>query len=140
MKVIKFIKFVKSGTYFITLKTLKLYKLYSMQDCVFCNIINHTIESEFLLETEDLIVIKDVLPKAPVHLLVIPKKHIVSIYHLTAEDEPIVGKMIFAAKQMTEKLGVGESGYKLVFNVGRDGGMVVPHLHLHVMGGKKLAE
>ena len=93
-----------------------------------------------LFEDNELIVIRDILPKAPVHLLVIPKKHIMSIGHVEVGDEPMVGKMIFTARKMAEKFGVSETGYKLIFNVGRDGGMVVPHLHLHLMGGKKLAE
>jgi histidine triad (HIT) family protein len=111
-----------------------------MDDCVFCNIVNRTIESEILFENERLIVIKDILPKAPVHLLIIPKKHILSIVHTEAEDEPLVGEMIIVAKQMAQKFGIGETGYKLVFNVGRDGGQVIPHLHLHLMGGKKMGE
>ena len=111
-----------------------------MDDCVFCNIVNKTIESQILFEDAELIVIRDILPKAPVHLLIIPKKHIVSISHTEAVDEPLIGKMVFVAKQMAEKFGVAETGYKLVFNVGRDGGMVVPHMHLHLMGGKKMGE
>jgi histidine triad (HIT) family protein len=111
-----------------------------MDDCVFCNIVNRTIESQILFENERLIVIKDILPKAPVHLLVLPKKHILSIDHLETDDEPLVGEMIVLAKEMGKKYGVGETGYKLVFNVGRDGGQVIPHLHLHLLGGKKLGE
>ncbi len=111
-----------------------------MEECVFCNIVNKTIDSQFLYENEDLIVIRDILPKAPVHLLAIPKKHIVSVHHAEASDEALIGKLIFAAKEMAEKFGVGETGYKLIFNVGRDGGMVIPHLHLHLLGGKKLPE
>jgi len=111
-----------------------------MDDCVFCNIINKTIEAQIIFENERLIVIKDIMPKAPVHLLVIPKKHIVGVSHLEAMDEPIVGEVIFTAKEMAVKHGVGESGYRLVFNVGSDGGQVIPHLHLHLMGGKKLGE
>ncbi len=111
-----------------------------MDDCVFCNIINKTIEAQILFENERLVVIKDILPKAPVHLLIIPKKHILSITHVEAEDEALVGEMIFTAKEMAVKYGVGETGYKLVFNVGRDGGQVIPHLHLHLMGGKQMGE
>lgn len=111
-----------------------------MGDCVFCNIVNNTIDAEILFSDKDLIVIKDILPKAPVHLLVIPKKHILSINHIVAEDETVVGKMIYVAKEMAEKFGISETGYKLVFNVGRDGGQVIPHLHLHLLGGKKFAE
>lgn len=111
-----------------------------MEDCVFCNIIDKTIEAEFLFENEDLIVIKDILPKAPVHLLIIPRKHILSINHVEQEDEKLAGEMIFVAKEMAKKFGVYETGYKLVFNVGRDGGQVIAHLHMHLLGGKKLPE
>ncbi len=111
-----------------------------MDDCVFCNIINRTIESQILFENERLIVIKDILPKAPVHLLIVPKKHILSITHTEAVDEPLVGEMVVVAKNMAIKYGVGETGYKLIFNVGRDGGQVIPHLHLHLLGGKLMEE
>ena len=111
-----------------------------MDDCVFCNIINKTIPSEFQFENGNLIVIKDIAPKAPVHLLVITKKHIVGVNHLDAADGQLAGEMIFTAKDMAEKNGIAESGYKLVFNVGADGGQVVPHLHLHILGGKKMTE
>lgn len=111
-----------------------------MDDCVFCNIANKTIESKIEFEDDKLMVIRDILPKAPVHLLVIPKKHIMSVKHVEEVDEPMVGEMIFVARKMAEKFGISETGYKLIFNVGRDGGMVVPHLHLHLMGGKNLGE
>lgn len=111
-----------------------------MNDCVFCNIINKTIESEIVFENNNLIVIKDILPKAPVHLLVIPKKHIQGINNLGEGDEALVGEMVFVAKEMAAKFGIAETGFKLVFNVGRDGGQVIPHLHLHVMGGKPLGD
>ncbi len=111
-----------------------------MEDCVFCNIVNKTIDSEVLFENENLIVIRDILPKAPVHLLIVPKKHIMSVNHIEDLDKSAVGEMIYVAKQMAEKFGVSETGYKLVFNVGRDGGQVIPHLHLHLLGGKKLPE
>jgi histidine triad (HIT) family protein len=111
-----------------------------MEDCVFCNIINKTLESDVLFENEKLIVIRDILPKAPVHLIVIPKKHTLSLNHLETGDSSLVGEMIMTAKQMAEKYGVNETGYKLVFNVGRDGGQVIPHLHLHLMGGKNMGD
>ena len=111
-----------------------------MEDCVFCNIINKTIEAEALFQNQDLIVIRDILPKAPVHLLVISKKHILSINHVEEADAKLVGEMILAAKDMAQKFGVAETGYKLIFNVGRDGGQVIAHLHLHLLGGKMLPE
>jgi histidine triad (HIT) family protein len=111
-----------------------------MTDCVFCNIINHTIGAKILKETDDLIVIDDILPKAPVHFLVIPKKHIESIHHLEDADAPLGGKMLEAARDVAKEKGIAEKGYKMVFNVGKDGGQVIPHLHLHVLGGKKFSD
>jgi histidine triad (HIT) family protein len=111
-----------------------------MEDCVFCNIINKTISSQILFENEHLIVIKDILPKAPVHLLIIPKKHILGVDHLDQVDAGVISEMVMTAKKMGEQYGVSETGYKLIFNVGRDGGMVIPHLHLHLLGGKKMPE
>ncbi|PIR95968.1 MAG: histidine triad nucleotide-binding protein [Candidatus Doudnabacteria bacterium CG10_big_fil_rev_8_21_14_0_10_42_18] len=111
-----------------------------MDDCVFCNIVNKTIDSELLFENENLIVIRDILPKAPVHLLILPKRHVMSVNHIEELDKAVIGEMVYVAKQMAEKFGVSETGYKLIFNVGRDGGQVIPHLHLHLLGGKSLGE
>lgn len=109
-----------------------------MDDCVFCNIINKTIESQILFEDENLIVIKDILPKAPVHLLVISKEHILSFNHLEPRHKDMIFDALQTAKKMAEKYGIDQTGYKLLCNVGRDGGQVIPHLHLHIMGGKNL--
>ena len=111
-----------------------------MDDCIFCNIVNKNLESQILYENGELLVISDILPKAPVHLLVITKKHIISAGHLEPVDSPLIGNMVLAAKEMAAKFGIDQSGYKLIFNVGRDGGQVIPHLHLHLLGGKKLPE
>lgn len=109
-----------------------------MEDCVFCSIVNKVLEKELLYEDEKVVVFKDILPKAPVHLLIVSKEHIISLNHLTDAQEDLVGHMINIARKMALKYGVYESGYRLVFNVGRDGGQVIPHLHLHLMGGKNL--
>ncbi len=111
-----------------------------MDDCVFCNIINRTIESQIIFEDANLIVIKDILPKAPVHLLVISKEHILSLNHLEDRHKDLLWDGMLTAKAMATKFGIDQTGYKLLVNVGRDGGQVIPHLHLHVMGGKNLGE
>ena len=111
-----------------------------MDDCVFCNIINKTIDSKLLYEDGEIVVIQDILPKAPVHLLIVPKEHIPSVSKLLPRHEPLSGKMVYVGKDMAEKNGIAESGYKLIFNVGRDGGQVVKHIHLHLLGGKQLPE
>lgn len=109
-------------------------------DCVFCNIINRTIASEFVYEDDRLAVIKDIMPKAPVHLLVFPKKHISNVNDFMSEDASLIGEMILAAKTEAQKAGVADTGYKLVLNVGKHGGQVISHVHLHVLGGKQLPE
>ncbi len=110
-------------------------------DCVFCNIVNRTIASNNIVhETEDIIVIKDIMPKAPTHLLILPKQHIESVNELTAEQASLAGKLIMLAKDMADKCGVADTGYKLVFNVGKHGGQTVKHLHMHMLGGKQLPE
>jgi histidine triad (HIT) family protein len=109
-------------------------------DCVFCNIIAGDIPAEFLYQDDQLMVIRDRFPKAPVHVLVIPKRHIASIADIAESDTALVGELIVRAKLVAVELGVADSGYKLVFNVGADGGQVVPHIHLHLLGGAKLHE
>lgn len=106
-------------------------------ECIFCNIAAGRTETDFLYESDDLVAFKDINPHAPVHLLVVPKKHIRSINDLTDEDGPIVSQMIAAGKRMAHQVGVAASGYKLVFNVERGGGQVIFHLHLHLIGGWK---
>jgi len=104
-------------------------------DCTFCRIVNGQTATPFLFENERIVVFKDINPHAPVHLLIVPRKHIRSINDLSDEDGPVVAEMILTAKRMAEKAGVSESGYRLVFNVERGGGQVIFHLHLHLIGG-----
>ncbi len=106
-------------------------------DCLFCNISKGQIPTEFLFENDTLVVFKDINPHAPVHLLIVPKKHIRSINDLTDDDQPILTEMIMTARDMAAKVGVSQSGYKLFFNVEKGGGQVIFHLHLHLIGGWK---
>lgn len=102
-------------------------------DCIFCKIGKGEISSDVVYEDADVKVFKDIHPKAPVHLLIVPKEHIESIAHLEANHSDIVAKIIYRAKDAAKKVGL--KGYKLVFNVGREGGQLVDHLHLHLLGG-----
>ncbi len=110
------------------------------EDCLFCKIVARTLPAEILFEDDKTIVLKDIHPKAPVHVLVVPKQHIDSIASLSEGDDALIGHMVLIAQQQAAELGVGESGYKLIFNVGQHGGQTVPHIHLHVLGGKQLQE
>ncbi len=88
-----------------------------------------------MYENDTLVVFKDINPSAPVHLLIVPRKHIRSINDLTEEDREIVSETIIAGRDMAKQEGVSESGYKLLFNVEKGGGQVIFHLHLHLIGG-----
>ena len=107
-------------------------------DCIFCKIANKEISSEIVYEDNEVIAFKDIKPVAPVHLLIITKKHIPSVDHLEAEDKELIGSLFLAARKIAREQGVAETGYRLVFNVGPDAGQTVDHLHLHLIGGHKL--
>lgn len=104
-------------------------------DCQFCKIVNGDTSTQFLYENDTLVVFKDINPHAPVHLLIVPRKHIRSINDLTQDDKNIVSEMITIARDMAKKESVSSSGYKLFFNVERGGGQIIFHLHLHLVGG-----
>lgn len=104
-------------------------------DCLFCKIIRGETDTRLVYETDHLVVFKDINPHAPVHLLIVPRKHIRSINDLAPEDGPIVADMLLAAPVVARQAGVNQTGYKLFFNVERGGGQVIFHLHLHLIGG-----
>jgi histidine triad (HIT) family protein len=108
--------------------------------CVFCKIANKEIPADFLYEDDLVVAFRDVHPLAPVHVLVIPKKHIASIADIGDSEECLMGRMILAAKKIAEDLQISENGYKLLFRVGKHGGQEVEHIHLHLIGGAKLKE
>ncbi len=105
------------------------------KDCIFCKIVNGEIPTEYLYEDDTLIVFRDINPHAPVHILIVPRKHIRSINDLTENEREIISHMIMVGKDIAQKESVNSSGYKLLFNVERGGGQVIFHLHLHLIGG-----
>jgi histidine triad (HIT) family protein len=107
-------------------------------NCLFCKIANKEMPSEIVYEDNAVLAFKDIKPVAPVHLLVITKKHIPSVNHLTSDDKDLVGKLFLVAQKLAREQGVAETGYRLVFNIGKDAGQTVDHLHLHLIGGEKL--
>lgn len=108
--------------------------------CIFCKIIKKEIPSEIVYEDGEVLAFKDVQPLAPVHILIIPKKHLDSINDLAEEDTQLAGKLIIVARALAEKFDISEKGYKLLFRVGEWGGQEVPHIHLHLIGGAKMFE
>ncbi len=107
------------------------------KSCLFCQISSGETATDILFENDTLVVFKDINPAAPVHLLIVPKKHIRSVNDLTEADQPILSEMMMVAKDMAAQHGVAKSGYRLFINVERGGGQVIFHLHLHLIGGWK---
>lgn len=108
-----------------------------MSDCIFCKIASGDIPSKKVFENEDVIVFHDIDPKAPVHVLIVPKKHSQSVNQLSVEDmTEVLPVMYQAAKKAAAELGVHDTGYRLVVNTGEEGGQTVAHLHMHLLGGR----
>lgn len=107
-----------------------------MKDCIFCKICRHEVSSDIVAEDSETIVFKDIHPKAATHFLIVPKKHIHSVSAVSPEEWSVVMNIIKKAAEVAR--GQGLTGYKLIFNVGREGGQVVDHLHLHLLAGGKI--
>jgi len=105
------------------------------KNCVFCRIARDETDTEILHANEQVIVFRDIRPQAPVHLLIVPRKHIRSVNDLAAEDAPILGELFRVAQEMARRLNIARDGYRLFVNVERGGGQVIFHLHMHLMGG-----
>jgi histidine triad (HIT) family protein len=105
---------------------------------LFQKIIAREIPAKIIAEDEDIIVFQDINPQAPVHVLLVPKKPIPRLDEATAEDETILGKLLLKAQEMARALGIAEAGFRVVINSGQNGGETVPHLHVHLLGGRSL--
>ncbi|MEA1958047.1 MAG: histidine triad nucleotide-binding protein [Chloroflexota bacterium] len=106
--------------------------------CIFCKIIKGDIASEIVYRDDRVVAIRDIEPKAPIHVLVLSVEHIASLSATTDEHRPLIGHMVAVANELARSEGIAESGYRLVINSGPDAGQDVHHLHLHVLGGRKL--
>jgi len=107
-------------------------------DCLFCKIVAGDIPAAKVLETDDVLVFRDITPQAPVHLLAVPKRHIRSMADMGPDDSNLLGDLIGAANEAAGASGLGERGYRMASNVGEEAGQTVLHLHLHIMGGAPL--
>lgn len=107
--------------------------------CPFCLIANGKLSADVLYQDTDVTVFRDIHPVAPTHLLIIPNKHILSVAQLEEEDGALIGKMFLVAKEMAKREDVDNAGFRLITNTGSDGGQSVFHLHLHLIGGRKLS-
>ncbi|MFC1860487.1 histidine triad nucleotide-binding protein [Chloroflexota bacterium] len=108
-------------------------------DCIFCQIVAGEIPGDILYQDEEVLALRDINPQAPTHLIIIPKRHIPSLAHLSEADSLLIGRMVAVANQLAKREGISEGGYRLAINCGKEGGQLVPHLHLHLLGGRKLA-
>jgi histidine triad (HIT) family protein len=109
-----------------------------MADSIFSRIISRQIPAQIVFEDEQVLAFRDIAPKAPVHILVIPKKPIANVGEATATEEPLLGHMLLVAAQVARQENIDRTGYRLVINKGPDAGESVPHLHIHVLGGRSL--
>ena len=109
-----------------------------MGDCLFCGIANHEIPSEIVYEDDRICVYKDIAPQAPVHALMIPKKHIESLDDVSEEDQELLGYMLLKVHEMVKLLGI-ENGYRVVSNNGENAEQTVKHMHLHILGNRKFS-
>ena len=117
-------------------KTARRYRF--MEDCIFCKIARGDIPSKKVYEDETVLAFHDIDGKAPVHVLVIPKKHIQNIISFEEEDRALQNHLLDVIKKVAEEMGVSETGFRVVANTGADGGQTVNHLHFHILGGRSL--
>jgi histidine triad (HIT) family protein len=108
-------------------------------ECIFCQIASGKIPSDRVYEDEEVIAFRDISPQAPVHLIIIPRRHIPSLTHLSQADSALIGRMVAIANQLAKGEGVADKGYRLAINCGKEGGQAVPHLHMHLLGGRNLS-
>jgi histidine triad (HIT) family protein len=106
-----------------------------MSDCIFCKIASKQIQTPLLFENERVIAFRDIAPKAPTHLLVVPKEHLPTVNDFQGSHAALVGELILTAARLAAREGIAESGYRLIFNCNAEAGQVVFHVHLHVLGG-----
>ena len=107
-------------------------------NCIFCQVAAGEIESEIVYRDERIVAFRDINPQAPVHILIIPQKHITNLGEASSADIELLGHCALVAAEIARTEGVAESGYRLVLNVGRDGGQAVDHLHFHLLGGRRM--
>ena len=109
-----------------------------MSDCLFCRMVEGEVPTDPLYDDDLVFAIRDINPRAPVHFMMIPKEHIPTANDIRGEHGPVITRMFTAVREVAVEEGIGESGYRLAFNVGDDAGMTISHLHLHCLGGRQL--
>ena len=107
-----------------------------MSDCLFCGIVEKKIKGNLLYEDNSVVAFKDINPKAPVHILIVPRKHIATLSDLGRDDGEIVGDIFLVATKLAQEQGIAQKGFRIVVNAGADAGQTVFHLHFHLLGGR----
>lgn len=108
-----------------------------MIDCLFCRIVAGESPADVEYEDDEVFAFKDIYPKAPVHVLIVPRHHVTSIQTMTEADVAVIGRCLLVARLLGERAGYGERGYRVVVNCGPEGGQVVPHVHFHLLAGRR---
>ncbi len=108
-------------------------------DCIFCKIAAGEVPSDVVYRDEQLVAFRDINPQAPVHILVVPVAHVTYLSEFTDEQASLLGRMVLVANQLARREGIAEKGYRVVINCGQQGGQLVPHVHLHLLGGRSLS-
>jgi histidine triad (HIT) family protein len=111
-----------------------------MEDCVFCKIIAGQIPSDIVYHDDIVVAFKDINPVTQVHLLIVPREHIAYLTDLTEKQAGLVGHMILVVNKLAQQTGIAEKGFRVVINVGSEGGQMVPHLHMHLLGGRRMSD
>jgi len=109
-----------------------------MEECLFCSIVNKKVPANIVYEDEQVIAFRDINPQAPVHLLIMPKKHIPTIVDLTSEDKDLIGEIYLVAQKLASQESIAQCGFRIVANCNADAGQAVFHIHFHLLGGRKL--
>ena len=107
-------------------------------ECIFCRIIAGQIPADVVFQNEDFIAFRDIHPQAPKHILIVPKSHIASLTEADDKQQGLMGRLLLVAKEVAQKENIAAKGYRVTINCGPDGGQLVPHLHLHLLGGRRL--
>lgn len=109
-----------------------------MDDCLFCKMISGEIQPDVVYEDDDVLAFRDINPQAPFHALIVPKRHISTLNDLTPDDAELMGRLHLAAKAVAAQAGIDEAGYRTLINCNEQGGQVVFHIHLHLLGGRRM--
>lgn len=109
-----------------------------MSDCIFCKIIQKQAEADIVFEDDTTVAFKDIRPKAPVHVLIAPKAHVADLNAFHEGQEVLLGQLLFRAAALAQELGIAQSGYKVITNVGDHGGQIIHHFHFHLLGGEPI--